>query len=553
MKIVVIGASAAGLKAAARAKRLMPDAQIKVFDSGEHISYGACGLPYYLSGDIGSIDELMKTPYGVKRTTDFFSKVKGLDVYSKVEVVSIDRKNKSVSTKNLDSGSTEKIEYDKLVIATGASVLKPRIKGIDNPRIHYFKTVDDAVKLKRLLETAKLNRVGIIGGGYTGCELVEAFASMWGCEVVLFEAKEHILSTILDHEMAAKVQSYIEEKGINVYTSSAIEAVEESGYSFIIRTSNHDAFTVDRVIVSVGVTPEITLAKDCGLEIGSSGAIKVTDSMQTSDPDIYAAGDCVESVNTITKNYCNFPNGSIANRQGRIVGSNLAGLNEKFKPVTGAFVVKIFDYNIACCGINEITAKNNGIKAQALWGTFTDRIDYYPDFKNIHIKIIYDLETHIVLGFQGIGLGDSVKRCDVITNLIRNDGKIEDILDLEFCYAPPYATPLDPLYALASAILNHLDFGVSGVSPSSNLDDYDLIVDVRLKEEALKRKLEHPKVINIPITEFRSRFNELPKNKAILLVCSKGSRSAECAGILKRSGYKNVKYLGGGLLLSVNF
>jgi len=549
MKIYVIGASATGLKAACRVKRLMPDWEIVVLDKGEYISYGACGLPYYLSGDIDSIDDLMKTTFGVKRTPEFFWNAKGVEVNTGVIVEGIDKSRKTLRIKDLRGNKNSEVAYDKLVIATGANPEELILPGSENEKVGYFKNLEDAMKLRGMLEKGNLGNVGIIGGGFIGCELAEAFNSMWGSEVSLFESHNQLLPAFLDPEMSDILQEYLKNEGIDLHINYKIISFEEIDDKIAINTENGGQFTFDRVVISVGVKPEANLAKQSGLEIGALGGICVNEYLQTSEPDIYAGGDCVENSNLITGKPVYTPMGSLANKHGRIIGSNLAGLNEKFNPVIFSFGVKVFDFNISATGLTEKAAKKDDIKVSSQWGTFTDSAEYYPESKNIHMKLLFDPDSREVLGFQALGTGDTVKRVDVIGSLIKKGRKIDDILDLEFAYAPPYGPPLDSLYSLASAALNQLDYNVCNSNPFIDFNGFDVIVDVRMKEESQLRKIDHPRVINIPLTEFRARVNEIPKNLSILVVCAKGSRSAETALFLNKSGYKNVKYLGGGLLM----
>jgi len=553
MKVIIIGASAAGLKAACRAKRLMPAAEISVFDKSEYISYGACGLPYYLSGDIGDVEALMRTPFGVKRTPDFFLNAKGVEIRSPVLVERIKRGERKLVTKDLKAGERSEVPYDKLVVTTGAIPIKPEIHGIDNEKICFFKNIEDALKLRGLLEKGEIEKVGIVGGGFIGLELAEAFSSMWGCEVTLFEACDQLLPRFLDPEMSLILEDYLKNEGVEIVKGNEVLSFDEVGDKIAVNTGRGERVLVDRVVVNVGVVPNSKLAEDAGLNIGPSAGIVVDDSLLTSDPNIYAAGDCVENVNSLTGERMHIPLGSLANRQGWVIGSNLAGLDEKFKPVTCAFAVKVFDYNVAVSGITERAAKKANLKVAAQWGTMTDCVEYYPDVKNIHLKLIFEPETRNVLGFQSLGPGETVKRADVITSLIRNGGTLGDILDLEFAYAPPYAPPLDPLFALATLSLNCLDHGIEGINPGADIkEEFNLVVDVRMKDEAQKSPIDHPEILNIPFTEFRSRIGEIPKDKSILVVCAKGSRSAECVGYMLKSGFNNVKYLGGGLLSSPN-
>jgi rhodanese-related sulfurtransferase len=271
----------------------------------------------------------------------------------------------------------------------------------------------------------------------------------------------------------------------------------------------------------------------------------VDDRMGTSDPDIYAAGDCVEVKHLISGRSMPLPLGSLANRQGRVIGSNLAGLDERFHPVVGSAAVKIFSLNVATTGLTEKAALEAHFDVGCAWGTFTDKADYYPEAENIHLKLVFDKKSQRLLGLQAYGKGEVVKRVDVFSALLKKGGTLEDLLDTEFAYAPPYAPAIDPLFSLGCAARNALLEGVQGVSPSAPPED-KLVIDVRLAKETQAKPCSIENIINIPYEELRERWQEIPKEKPLMLVCAKGSRSAESLRILKEKGFTTAVYLGGG-------
>lgn len=547
MKIVIIGANAAGLRAGSRAKRLMPDANITVIDHGTYISYGACGMPYVVSGDIEDADELRRTAYGVIRDAEFFRASKGLEVVIQSDVEKIDRNSKKVICKSLQTGESSELPYDKLIIATGSNpIMLPGVPEGSN-RISTFKTFEDALAMQESFQKGAIGTIGLIGAGPIGCELAEAASAMWGAQAVLIDAAPNILPAILDLEMARPIENYLRSEDVEVYTDCPLESITETEKGLVIKTPKGE-FEVDHAVIAIGVKPNNRLAADCGLEIGKGGGIVVDEKMTTSDADIYAAGDCVELKHLLTGKPIQLPLGSLANREGRVIGSNLGGGDEKFGPVVGSAAVKIFDLNVAATGLTEKAARNAGFDVGVAWGSATDIADYYPEKQNLHLKLVYDKSTTKLLGLQGYSQGEVVKRVDVFAALLKHDGKLEDLLDAEFAYAPPYAPAVDPLYSLGCTARNELFEGVKALSPDTAIDD-KLVVDVRRNQEAADRPLTEPNQQNVPVETFRDNCEQISKDKSIVCVCSKGIRSSEAARILKQMGCSDVTYIGGGSLM----
>jgi NADPH-dependent 2,4-dienoyl-CoA reductase/sulfur reductase-like enzyme/rhodanese-related sulfurtransferase len=544
VKIVIIGASAAGLRAASRARRRNPQARVTVIDADSIISYGACGMPYFVSGDIDNAKRLRTTPYGTMRDPDFFRMAKGIEVLIETEAFKIDRESKKVLCRDLKSNEEKEVSYDKLVLAIGAKPVMIPGAPREAKRITTFKTLHEAIHLRKSLERGEISKVGIVGGGFIGCEMAEAFGSLWGAEVVLLEAAPFILPTLLDEEMARAVEAYMKTEGVDLRTCCSVESMVETEKGVVIKTKDGD-FEVDCAVVAVGVKPATGLAADCGLEVGITGGIVVDESMRTSDPDIYAAGDCVEVKHLVSGKPCSVPLGSLANRQGRLIGSNLGGGEERFRPIVGSAAVKVFDMNVACTGLTETAASEAGFNVGCAWGTFHDLADYYPESQNIHLKLVFDKKSGKLLGLQAYGKGEVVKRVDVFAALLRHEGTLADLLDMEFAYAPPYAPAVDPLYSLACAARNAVLEGIDGLSPSTELDGR-MVIDVRLAQEVEDSPLPMDNVKNIPFEELRERWKELPSDKPLVLFCARGLRSAESTRILKEMGLTDAVYLGGG-------
>ncbi|MDY7033629.1 MAG: FAD-dependent oxidoreductase, partial [Thermodesulfobacteriota bacterium] len=529
----------------------LPSAKVLVIDRNSFISYGACGMPYYVSGDIENVDKLRETPYGIIRDPEFFRSAKDIEIITETQVERIDREAKKISCTSTKTGESSDLSYDKLILATGASPIQ--LPGIpkNSKRIITFKVLQDAIDLKKSLQLGEIEKVGIIGGGFIGCELAESFGSLWGADVVLFDAAPTILPTILDSEMAKAVEVYLKTEGVEIHTDCPLEGMTESEEDVTIKTKD-GLFSVDYAVMAVGVKPNSGLAVECGLKVGKAGGIIVDDAMTTSDPDISAAGDCVEVRHFVSGRSLQLPLGSLANRQGRIVGSNLGGGDERFGAVVGSAAVKIFDMNVASTGLTEASAKDAEFNVGCVWGTFTDKADYFPGAENIHLKLVFDKTSSRLLGLQGYGKGEVVKRVDVFAALLKNKGRLEDLLDMEFAYAPPYAPAVDPLFSLGCAARNSLLEGVEALSPQISLDD-KLIIDVRTAQEFENKPFQKGETLNIPYERIRERGQEILKDKDLICVCSKGVRSAESLRILKEKGFSNVSYIGGGVFMIPDF
>ncbi len=543
LKVVIIGASAAGLRAAARTKRLLPDSSVIVVDQGKIISYGACGLPYYVSGDIETPRPLRATAWGAIRDAEFFHKVKGLDVRVQTAAASVNMEDKTVKLRSVTDGAKEVVSFDKLVMATGARPFVFPDVSKDSKRISAFKTIQDAMAWRERLETGRMENIAIIGSGFIGIELAEAFGGMWGVEVTLIEAQENVLPRMLDPELSAVLERHLAGQGIKILTGAGVNYIKDDADGVEIETEK-GLVKAQYAIVAMGVKPAVEIAREMGLEIGSSGGIVVNEKLQTSHKDVYAAGDCVE-VKLAYGQTGIIPLGSLANKQGRVVGDQLAGKNTLFGKVAGSACVKAFDYNIASTGLCQAVAEQEGIEYRAVWGTFSDIAHYHPEEKNIFLKLLYSPKTLKVLGFQAVGPGEVVKRVDVLGNLILNQGTIMDLLDLEFAYSPPFAPALDPLYVLGAAAQNQED-GIFAVNPLVSFESRT-ILDVRTKREASNLPIEG--AVNIPLEELRHRMGELDKSTPVTVICAKGVRAAEAARWLFERGFKDALYSGGGVFM----
>ncbi len=552
---VIIGGVAAGPKAAATLARRLPEASITLYQKEDELSYATCGMPFFASGEISGFEELLKTAFGVTRDADFFRSSRGFEAVTGAEAVRIDRDRKTVTVRMLATDEIFEHQYDKLVLATGALPNMPHFEVGDSPFIRSFTRPEDAREFRKVAEKGQIGEVAIVGSGFIGCELAEAVTDMWGIAATVIEKENQILPYVLDPEMAAIVERDMSRRDIQVWTDCAVEKIElgEDGRP-VVRTCDHDPIAVDYVFLCVGVHPNVDLAREAGLEIGSYGGIVVDDTMRTSDPEIYAGGDCVESTHQLTGGTLYLPMGSIANRHGRVIAENLSGHETRFPGVLGACILRMFDLNVGSVGLNERAASAAGLKTKAVWGSFTDKPDYFPEAKSFVLKMVYDERTDALLGLQAVGAGDICRRIDVFSSFLQRKGAVEDLFDFEQAYAPPFSEALDPLHHMAG-IARALQRGMNFVSPDAILNGADaaIFVDVREPDEIEAESLSNiagnrdSEIIAVPLNYLKGRLADIPNGKPLVVLCKRGARAYQAAVILKAGGYKDVKVVGGGL------
>ena len=552
---VIIGGVAAGPKCAATLARRQPTATITLFQKENLLSYGTCGLPFFASGDISSLEELLVTSYGVARDADFFDKAKNFTAITGAEIVAVDREKKTITGKMIQSGETFTHGYDKLVIATGAVPTDPPFPVANCSNIRTFTRPDDAVHFRRQAEQGKIGKAVVIGGGLIGCEVIQSCADLWGIETTLIEIKDHVLPYVLDDEMAVIVEREMKHHDVELITGVGVEKIEtDDNGQPVVHVTGREPISADYVFLCLGVRPNVELARSCGLGIGQTGAIEVNEFMQTSDPNIYAGGDCVETVNQLTGRKIYIPMGSMANRHGRVIAEHIAGCARPFPGALGAFLVKVFDLNVGAVGLSEIVANQTGLKTRAVWGSFPDKPDYYPEYKTFSAKMVYDTTDGQLLGLQAVGTGDICRRIDTFSTHLHFKSTVEQLLDFEHGYAPPYSEALDPLHHLAGiarAQRDGFDF-VNIYHAVRNAGDA-LWLDVRETDEVESRPIPSPgdentiKALNIPLKEIKDRVSELDKSKKIVIICKRGVRSYQAAHILKNAGFTDVVIVGGGV------
>jgi NADPH-dependent 2,4-dienoyl-CoA reductase/sulfur reductase-like enzyme/rhodanese-related sulfurtransferase len=551
-KIVIIGGVAAGPKAAARARRLDPDAEITIIERGRLISYAGCGMPYYLSGEVHKFDSLFETTYGVIRNEEYFWREKGCRVLTRTEAQKIDRDKKEVHVENLESGEKYVIPYDKLVLATGAEPFAPPIEGLNLKGVYKLNHPDDAQKIKERLDAEEGGEAVIIGAGLIGLETADALMKLhMFCSVV--ELQNQILPGMLDEDMAEILAKKLTDQGIEFYLGHKVlklEGDEDGNVTAVV--TDKGPIDAELVVVAVGVRPNVKLAREAGLTIGETGAIAVNEYLQTSDPDIYALGDCVETTHLVSGKKVYIPMATTANRQGRVVGDNVTGGNTVFRGVLGTSVLHTAGFNIGRTGLGEKQARDLGYKVvTALYHGF-DRTHYHPDHGMVLMKLITEEGTGRVLGAQALGQGDTVKRIDVVATAITLGATVNQLAEVDLGYAPPFSTPIDVTAHAANIVRNKVAGLAETITPRELKEKMDrgddmVILDVRTEPQFNMRRLKDDRVQLVVLGDLRERINDVPRDKEIVVICALGTRSYEALRILKGAGFKNVKYMEGGL------
>lgn len=557
-KIVIIGGVAAGPKSACRVKRLLPDAEVTIIDQDNLISYGGCGIPYFISGDVSDEKELRNTSFHMTRDEAFFQNAKGVRVRTRTRALAIDRTEKNISIEDLASGAKDSVPYDNLVLATGSRPNILPIPGTDLENVFTISDLHKAIAIKEMIARGQVSKAVVIGGGAIGIEMAEAFADLWGVKTTILEFMPQLLPRLVDWSFARMVETHLRENGVVIYTNEAATAIEagENGNACRVITPNR-ALNADIVVMAVGVSARSELARDAGLHVSPDGNIVVNDLLQTSDPNIYAAGDCIEVKNILTGKTGIAPMGSLANREGRIVGDNLAGIPTKYKGWIGSFVMKAFDRSIAATGITLDAALAEGFDAAAVTTAQSDRAHFFPTQAVIPLRLIFDKTSRKILGAQGFGpMGDAVlARIDAAAAVINMGGTIDNISQLEMAYAPPFATALDALNAAGNVADNYAAGRLRYVTIRDFLvwmDNFSsqpewVALDIRHPSEAeIFTNKYKEKWLAVPYIEIRQRFTELPSDKIMLIICDAGTRSSEVQIFLDSVGYTNNLVLGGG-------
>jgi CoA-disulfide reductase len=535
--IVIVGGVAGGATAAARLRRLDEHANIIMIERGEHISFANCGLPYYIGGVIPNRSSLLV------QTVQGMSERFQIDIRNLQEVTGINRSDKKVRIRNLRTGEVYDQPYDLLLLSPGAKPIRPPIPGIEAcDNLFALRNIPDTDKIKTYMDTAQPKRAVVIGGGFIGVEMAENLREQ-GLEVSLVEQGKQMMGTI-DPEMAAILHRHMEEHGVRLVLGQSVTGFEKQGRT--IQLSDGSSLESDLTILAIGVQPESNLAQEAGLELGQRGAIRVNESMQTSDPSIYAVGDAVEVMEFVTKTPAVIPLAGPANRQARIAADHMCGRAASYKGTQGTSVAKVFELTVASTGASEKTLQRLELPYQAVHLHPGSHAGYYPGAASISLKLLFDPTNGKVLGAQAIGADGADKRIDVVATAIRAGFTVHDLTELELSYAPPYSSAKDPVN-MAGYIASNIVDGLSEVVQWNQLHDElqrgAYLIDVR---EAVERELGYiDGSVNIPLGQLRSRLNEIPKNRDIIVSCQVGLRGYVAARLLAQHDFQ-VRNLDGG-------
>jgi NADPH-dependent 2,4-dienoyl-CoA reductase/sulfur reductase-like enzyme/rhodanese-related sulfurtransferase len=543
-RIVIIGGTACGAKTAARARRLDQSARITVIEQRDNLSTATCGLPYYIS-------DVVKERNLVSRDTDYFRNVFDMTVLTGTRALSIDPRAHSVEITDIKTDKRSTLEYDKLVIATGATPTVPNWEGKDLRGIFTLNNIPDAMAIRNYIGGMKNKEAVIVGAGLIGVEAAENFSVM-GLKVTVLEALGWPLPALLDYEMAAPVEKHLKAKGINLIFGQRVSGFRGDAAGQVKQVMVGDkGIDADLVLLSLGVRPNVTLARGAGLTIGSTGGLVVDEHLLTSDPDIYAGGDCAEVTNIITGKKFLAPMGSTANKHGRVIGTNITGGDDTFPGVPGTAVVKVFDFTAARTGLNEAQAREGGREIVTSLIPGSDHAGYYPGARDITVKLIAE-KSGKILGGQVVGPGDASKRIDVLAAVISYGASVYDLANLDLAYAPPYNSAMDPLHNAANVIRNKLSncarsFTMEEIRKKLENGDKFTLLDVRSPEEWEAGHIDAKQVKLLPLPELRKRIGELAKDEEIVTVCRTSIRAYQAQKILDGAGFANVKFMDGSM------
>jgi NADPH-dependent 2,4-dienoyl-CoA reductase/sulfur reductase-like enzyme/rhodanese-related sulfurtransferase len=535
MKIVIIGGVAAGMSCAARLRRLDEGAQIVVFDKGEHVSFANCGLPYHMSGVIEKRDALLlQTPQTLKQSLN-------LDVRILCEVTAIDRKARTVAVREVRTGRVYQESYDKLVLALGARGLRPPLPGLDHPAVHELRTIEDLSAIMERLETG--TKRAVVMGGFIGLESAENLRRR-GLAVTLVEKMPQIMGP-LDPEMAQYVKEHLVQQGITVITGCGVTGFAEAAGAVRVSLEDGRSLEADLVVLAIGAVPNSGLAKAAGLAVGPFGGIAVDARMRTEDPDIYAAGDAVETFEFVSGKPCYIPLAGPANRQGRLVADQIAGRDQQYQKTQGTALIQLFDLAVGVTGLNEKALKRAGVPYRKIYLHPTGHAGYYPGSRPMHFKLLFAPDGKAILGAQIVGHDGVDKRIDVIATAMRGNLGVFDLEHLELGYAPQFGSAKDPInmagFIASNLVHGDVDFWYPEEYPAATAGM--VLADVRPKADYDAWHI--PGAEHLPLGELRKKVETLDKGREYRVYCKVGLRSYLAYRILRQHGFK-VKTLAGG-------
>ena len=537
-KILVVGGVAGGASAATRARRLDESAEIIMFERGPHVSFSNCALPYHISGVVKECDDL------VLMCPANFAEQYNIDARVLNEVTKINREEKTVEVKDLETGEMYTEDYDKLILSPGANPIRPQsIKGVNNDNVFTIRNVVDIDKLNQYINENDIEDVAVVGAGYIGVEIAENFIHS-DKNVSLIEAMDQVLQP-LDYDMAQIIHKELYDNGVDVVLSDPLAEV----YDDHVVLKSGKEIKAGAVVLSIGVSPETKLAEDAGLEIGETGGIKVNHNYLTSDSDIYAVGDVIEEYCRISRSKTRVPLAGPAQRQARAAANHMYNIPNKNNGVIGSSVIRAFNYNAATTGLNEKQLQNAGISYDYVYIIPQDKVGLMPGSNPLHFKLIYEVPTGKILGAQAVGKGNVDKRVDIIATAIMMDATVEDLVGLELCYAPVFGTARDAANQagmVGTNLLNNRYNQVPVTKVRELVENDAFIIDVREEDEYEEGHLLNS--VNIPLSELRERTDEIPKDEPVYLHCRSSQRSYNAVLALQGMGYDNVTNISGSFL-----
>ena len=547
LRILIVGGMACGPKAAARARRCDPRSRITIIEQGTTVSEGSCGLPYFIGGQVASENVLLI------RTPRYFKDIMDVDVLTGTRALSIDRTGQTVDVLDLKTNAKSALPYDRLVLATGATPAVPgALKGRDLKGVFTLTKLTDATAIVREIGQASPKRAVVVGAGLIGLETAEALRQR-GLEVSVVEALDRVLPSLLDPEMAAYAEKELAANGVVLRLGQRIVAIlgDSDGHARKVVTEKGE-MDADLVVLALGARPNVQLARDAGLVIGATGGISVNEHMETSDPHIYAGGDCVENVHRVTGAKVFAPMGSTANKHGRVIGTNATGGNDTFPGVLGTAVVKVFETNLARVGLSETEARTAGLFTVTSIAPGFDRASYYPGAKMITVKLVVDAGSGRVLGGQMAGKGEVARRADVLVSAISLGASVDDVADLDLAYSPPFNGPMDVLHHAANVVRNKMSGRAKAVSPvevNTRLcsgEDF-ILLDVRSQAEWDEAHIDASQCLLMPLNKLREKVASLPRDAKIVTMCKTSIRAYLAQKLLEGEGFTNVCFMDGSI------
>lgn len=536
-RVLVVGASAAGLRCACRLARLCPGDEIRVVERRARFSWAACGMPFVLGGELPDADALRATAWGALRDAHHFAADKGVAVHARTEVVAVDPRARRATLAG--PAGQEVAAWDELVLATGARA-RTLGQAPGDPRVVRFHDPDDLERLASLLRDEEIRHVAVIGAGLVGCEVSEALAGAWGVEVTLLEAADRPLPAMLDPETAALVAAELERGGVRLRCDDPVRRIRRTADGIVVE-SETGAVTADLVIEALGVVPQAALAVSAGASLGPAGGVLVDERLATDVPGVHAVGDVVEVPHRVTGRPCHMPLGSLANRQGRTLANVLAGRDDRFGPVTGAVALRVFDLAVAAVGLTADAARREGLDVRSVCVSADDAAHYWPESARVHVAVVWEGGSRRLLGVQAAGRRDAKRIVDLASAVIAAGGTIDRLGAVEHAYCPPLAPAIDPL-AVAAFCAQEVEAGrLEPVSPLAALDPAT-VLDVRVEAE----RRAHPLAAARARTpaEMRADADDLPDG--LVVACERGPRASEAARLLAARG-RRARWLAGGL------